>query len=290
MTIYLCDRCGYNTKKLCNYQNHINKQKVCHGNKNHIDIKYMHEKYNLTINHDKISPVWIDYLITNDIESVNKKNIIQCRYCCKVYTRKENLNKHLRLCINDANILIKELENKDLELRHQKLKMLEFNNNMKNILKNSISPPIQSITNINQNIVINNFGNEDFSFISNEQMKKYALNLPNGIQLFAERCHFSSKHPENKNVRIQDKNDGMIQVWDNSKWLYRNRYNILQIMVFNKYDILNKLLNHMENNQELSDIKLHLLECFRDKYIEDDEYFLNIIKNMEIIVINNSNI
>lgn len=46
----------------------------------------------------------------------------------------------------------------------------------------------------------------------------------------------------------------------------------------------------MENNQELSDSKLHLLECFRDKYIEDDEYFLNIIKNMEIIVINNSNI
>ena len=54
MTIYLCDRCGYNTKKLCNYHNHINKQKVCNGN-NDIDIKHLHDKYNLTINTDKIS-------------------------------------------------------------------------------------------------------------------------------------------------------------------------------------------------------------------------------------------
>ena len=283
MTIYLCDRCGYHTKKLCNYQNHINRQKVCNGSNNQFDITHLHDKYNLIINTDKISTLWKDYLITNDINKVNRKNTIQCRFCSKVYTRKENLNKHIKVCIKNTNILIKELENKELELQNQNLKMIELNTNMKNILKQSISTPIQNITTINQTVVINNFGNEDFSFISNEQMKKYALNLPNGIQMLAERCHFSPKHPENKNVRIRDKNDGMIQIWNNSKWLYRNRYNILQSMVFDKYDILNKWFTHIENNKELSETKIHLNECFRDKYIEDDEYFLNIIFGVLII-------
>jgi len=44
----------------------------------------------------------------------------------------------------------------------------------------------------------------------------------------------------------------------------------------------------MESNNEISEFKLQLLENIKNKYVDDDLFFEQIQKEMEIIILNNS--
>ena len=149
---------------------------------------------------------------------------------------------------------------------------------------------INNMNNMNQSIVINSFGNEDISYISNDKLKKLALNIPNGIHQLAAYSHFCPDHPENKNIKIEDKNDEMIKIWKDNKWVYRKRNKVLEDLILNKYEILNDKLDEMKSNNELTETKIGLLDIIKDRYAEDDDYFHNIMKNMEIVILNNSDI
>jgi len=46
----------------------------------------------------------------------------------------------------------------------------------------------------------------------------------------------------------------------------------------------------MESNNEISEFKLELLENMKDKYVDDDLFFEQIQKNIEIVILNNSDL
>ena len=291
MTNYICDRCGYSTIKISNYKNHINRIRVCNSNSNNppIDIIELYGKYNIPLDKNLISPLWKEYINTNEINIVNRKKSFQCKYCNKFYTRNDNLKRHLDEC-KKSNILLEELE-------IQRKKMDEFSSNIDILVDTKIKEKLHDIDlkqitiNTNNNsILVNNFGSEDISYISNEQLKKYALNIPDGIHQFAQRSHFNSHHPENRNIRIQDKNDKLVQIWNNEKWVYQKRQKVLEYLIYHKFDILNEKIVEMGLNKELSEFKKQLLDNIRDKYADDDLYFQEIVKNMEIVLLNNSNL
>ena len=50
------------------------------------------------------------------------------------------------------------------------------------------------------------------------------------------------------------------------------------------------ILAEMETNNEIGQLKLELLENIKDKYMDDDIFFERIQKNIEIIILNNSNL
>lgn len=293
MSNYICDRCGYNTSKLSNYKQHINKIKVCNSNNNdsNIDIIQLYNKYNIPFDVTLISPLWKEYLHTNEISIVNRKKPFQCKYCNKYYTRNDNLKRHVDEC--KKYNLLKEFES-------QKKKIEDFSFNIDNLVDSKVREQLQDINlkqitinannNNNNSILVNNFGNEDISYITNEQLKKYALNIPDGIHQFAQRSHFNPHHPENMNIRIQDKDDKLVQIWNNEKWVYKKRQKVLEYLIYHKFDILNEKIVEMNMNKELSEFKKDLLDNIRDKYAEDDIYFQEIVKNMEIVLLNNSNL
>ena len=82
----------------------------------------------------------------------------------------------------------------------------------------------------------------------------------------------------------------MIKIWKDNKWVYRKRNKVLEDLILNKYEILNDKLDEMKSNNELTETKIGLLDIIKDRYAEDDEYFHNIMKNMEIVILNNSDI
>lgn len=289
MTNYSCDRCGYTTSKLSNYKQHINRNKVCNSN-NNVDILQLYNKYNIPFDAKLISPLWKEYLTTNEISIVNRKQPFQCKYCNKYYTRNDNLKRHVEEC-KKKYLLLEELES-------QKKKIEYFSSNIDSLVNSKVKEQLKDIcvkqitinANNNNSILVNNFGNEDISYITNDQLKKYALNIPNGIHQLAQRSHFNPQHPENMNIRIQDKDDELVQIWNNEKWIYKKRQKVLEYLIYHKLDILNEKIVEMNTNKELSEFKKQLLDNIREKYAEDDLYFQEIVKNMEIVLLNNSNL
>ena len=290
MKHFQCDRCLYTTTKKINYITHINRKKVCksaEGN-NNIDIYQLYHKYNIPFNNDNISPLWKEYTKTKDIQIVNGSENIICDLCSAIFTRHTSLKRHQRDCINQSKLLNELEENKKelIEIK-EKLNKLDLVNNTIINNTNNIS---NTNTNNNNNIVVNNYGEEDISYITNDQLKQYALNIPDGINQLAETSHFSPQHPENKNIRIDNKNDKQIQIWKDNKWIYKNRNKLIDNIIFAKYAILGGILAEMEINNEISQFKLELLEKIKDKYVDDDLFFEQIQKNIDLMILNNSNL
>lgn len=295
---YHCDRCLYTTSIKYNYLLHLRKKNICFSvnGDNTIDIFYLYNKYNLPIDENNIQPIWKEYRETKNINLITKKGF-QCQYCNSTFTRHCSLLRHQNKCL-DQNKLLNELE------KHKKI-VKELTENIDTIVTNKVQEKLvnintnninsidinnNTINNMNQSIVINGFGNEDISYISNDKLKKLALNIPNGIHQLAAYSHFCPEHPENKNIKIEDKNDEMIKIWKDNKWVYRKRNKVLEDLILNKYEILNDKLDEMKFNNELTETKIGLLDIIKDRYVDDDDYFHNIMKNMEIVILNNSDI
>ena len=297
MNNYTCDRCNYNTTNKTNYITHINRKNICKSidDNSNVDIYQLYKKYNIQFDENKISPLWKEYIKTTDIETINMKKYVTCQYCAKKFSRNTSLVRHKQKCINHKKLLI-ELEKNNKELEDSKKELIQIKDklntiepvNNTTITNNNTSNNTTINANNNNIIMINNYGTEDTSYISKDQLKQYALNIPDGINQLAEQSHFSPQHLENKNIRIEDKNDKLIQIWKDNKWIYKNRNKLIDHIIFAKYAILGDILAEMETNNEISEFKLELLTNIKDKYVDDDLFFEQIQKEIEMIILNNS--
>ena len=50
MVHYVCERCGYETKRKSNFKNHLNRKKICPPLIDDIDIEIIRYKYNFCEN------------------------------------------------------------------------------------------------------------------------------------------------------------------------------------------------------------------------------------------------
>lgn len=115
---YRCDRCGYGTQRKSHYMAHINKINICKSttDNSNVNIYQLYKKYNIPFDENKISPLWKEYIKTKDIETINIKKYITCQYCDKIFSRKDNLKRHLIKCLNKTKIIDKLLEKTDTQL------------------------------------------------------------------------------------------------------------------------------------------------------------------------------
>jgi hypothetical protein len=109
------------------------------------------------------------------------------------------------------------------------------NNNMNNM--NNV--------NINGNIIINNYGNDNLEYISEEfkdmlfkkLLKDYKFPLPKLI----ENIKFNPNHKENNNVKIKSDRSKVGLYYDNDKWISINKDDLLNDLckysmeIFTKY-------------------------------------------------------
>ena len=108
---------------------------------------------------------------------------------------------------------------------------------------------INNNTNTN-NIQLNNYGSEDLSHIS-DSLKTYLIKHPFGaIQQLIEKIHFNHDKPENTNIMITNKRDNKISVFENGKWVYRNKKKTILKLIDNKYYLLDDhyAMKHLMNN------------------------------------------
>ena len=82
--------------------------------------------------------------------------------------------------------------------------------------------------------------------------------------------HFNKMNPENSNIRITNKKLPYTEVRKNGKWEIQNKEEFIELLVDDKYYILEDHYNEMDKTK-LSDYQIDLIEKFKNKYNNSDE-------------------
>jgi len=197
---------------------------------------------------------------TNDYRNFkrhkNKKNpCTKCKFICEncqkrfMYTK--SLKLHHKKCTAKKEILSETTENKAL-------------------VKGS---------------KIYNFGEEDISYLKNENFVKFILEDPIFcVENMIYNIHFHSKHPENHNITIPDEHPNSIIILRNGVLAFENRRKIIWSEIINKCNLqlqhlLTKYMDKIQDINKLTNIQ----NILADNSIKRNT---NLYKNVETFIIN----
>ena len=322
MPMYNCDNCNYKTKLKTDFnkhlktKKHINKLKEIDGKfiklleKTAKDCEMSTNEHKMNTNEHKMSTN--EHKMSTNEHKMNT-NEFSCRYCNKFFNTSPSRRRHeLHYCKKNSdreeieienNKVIKEIENKYKEELENKEKELELELKYKEEIELKYKEEIEklhqkieililqkntpTIINIDKQINLNNYGSEDLSHIT-ENFKNQMLKIPFvAIPKMIEEVHFSEKKPENNNIKLTNKKENYVKVYQGDKWIFKDRKSTIKQLMDDKYTIID---NHYEEYKEEPKPK-HVdsqYKKFKDMYNDGDRDLHNEIRvDCELLLLNN---
>ena len=319
MTSYICNFCKYTTKYKSDYNKHLKTLKhkrntaIEHHNSVENDKNSQISSQNLTKSSQNLTkssqnltkssqnltkPHKISQNITNDI--------FKCKYCSKKFNRKDNLDRHLKHYCKEIQIgdrtysdLQKIIKIQEIEIENHKKNMetqkeyMETKSTFYKAQIDDLRKQIEellhknrtTIINIDKQINLNNYGNEDLSHIS-DSFKDQMLKIPFvAIPKMIEEVHFSDKKPENKNIKMTNKKENYLKVYKDNKWVYKDKKSTITQLMGDKYSIID---DHYKESQNLPQHIDKQYSEFKDLYTYGNKELHNDIKvDCELVLLNN---
>jgi len=289
MVIYKCIRCGYTSNYKNNMKTHINRKKLCESIIENIPRQQLKLIFSKNI----------EKFIYEGFLEKKKEKEYKCQYCSNIFTTSSNLNKHNRICKfredkedkiidfiknqtkkYEKHIKMLEIREKEREEKWEKRELL-LKNEISKLLEKVEKPNITNIQNQN-NIFINNHGNENLDYI-NSTVINNLINIPYGaLPKLVKYIHFNPEHPENQNIKITNKKLPYASVYKDSKWILTDKKEVIDNM-------LNKGFNMLEYHYVNKEEKDNKYENFKTQY-EDGDIKLKkqLNKDVELTIINES--
>ena len=271
MVDYECNTCGFSSKLKGDYKRHLK------------TIKHFKNVSQLNHNDEKTQKkTQKDPKIKKKDPKIKKKTQkdpvdLICIFCKKIYSSYAHKRRHeIHRCkLNTKNNIITELQREKEELKNQvELLLTKVGNTTNNTINNTI--------------ILNNYGKEDMSHIT-DIIKTQLLKIPYGmIPKMIEAVHFNDNKPENKNIIMTNVRDNKLKVFKNNKWIYKDKSETLNDLVDSKYFILDTHYDKTENNNKLNDYQTENYKKFRELIDTGDKNLIENIKNdFKIILLNN---
>ena len=320
---YCCKTCGYKTMLKQNYYRHLKRKIKCQPvADNSVNVISNNSNDNNPQNF-KNTPHFDQILGNtqnlNDLEEYFKslkENRYRCKNCGKDCKQKYNLDRHVKSCNkkfgkeptdeSKINDLVKENQKIRLELEREKEKMNkereamkkeqhEMRNDIKKLMSlvNKQNNTTNNTTNNNThtqnvNIVINNFGNENLDYITEDYLTKIIKHGPRGsIQKLLRQIYFNPNHPENQCVKIPNKKQPYAKVKSNDKWEFKDKGDVVDTMVNKGYGLIDDHYEGIENELE-GRYKGKYREFKVDYDNNNTDLIKKIKKETELIIINGS--
>ena len=287
MVLYNCECCLFCSKIKTHYNRHLKTKK--HMIKSDTSIIFMVETQKDPEKTQK-DPIKTQKDPLKTQPTLNIVDKYYCEFCFALFTTNAHKRRHeLHRCKENKNI------NKLLNEKNKQIKKLEKTvNKLIDKAGNTTINHIQS-TQLNQlnqqnNIKINNYGDEDLSHIT-DFFKTQLIKGPYGaIPKMIKAIHFNNDKPENKNIKYPNVNKNYVKIMQNNKWVVKNKQEILKDMIDSKYLILDDHYNLILNGENISNnVKKNYIN-FSEKYDEGNNNLLNeLIDDCELMILNNRN-
>lgn len=249
---FICDRCLHDAKTKGNLITHLKKRSPCETT------------------HSKITRE--DY-IRKLTEKPVTENTVVCPNCNKSI-HKAGLSRHNKTCRGSKTNNECTISNEIKELKKQMQAMQsEHKKEIENLKKQIGSAPQNVIlnttnntTNTNIMINVNNFGDENTSYLTDEFLSYCLLNPRKGLTSLIENIHYNQEYPENHNLRCKSFKQNIFEKSINSEWRECDASNTLDELIRKGYRILNThYTDNYMNDPDICDdeIKQRAYERFR---------------------------
>ena len=296
MLRYNCEYCEYHTDLKANFTRHLKSKKHLrlvntHNNEGGI-ITIKKESMKMNQNEPKMNQ---NEPKMNQNEPIMNQATIKkfiCPYCKESFKTKPSMRRHqLHRCKNNNEASINtnyQMQNKLLEKKHEKEKKQMYKHIEK--LLEKVGDTITNNTfNQTNNIVLNNYGNEDLSHITSTLLDKLIANPHEMINSLTKIIHFNDQKPENMNIYIPNKNQKYIKVYKNNKWLLEEKKDTIPDIVDKNYNILDSHYEDSKGNEKLNKVENKNYKIFQAKLDNRDEDILELEnKKCELEILNNT--
>ena len=202
---YECPRCHYKSSKKSNYKNHLQRKITCPN-------------------------TFSDEPQSNLLETINlRAGPCSCFCCRREFKNDQYFDLHKKSCsaITSKPAAARkgggaqELEFEEMKRimteqgrRIRDMELIQTNIVNNNIVNNNI---VNNNNNININIVVNNFGSEDRSYITKEIMQQCLDKMK--ISLLVESIYFHPDHPENHTIKLKSEKKKRVSLVRDGKWV-----------------------------------------------------------------------
>jgi hypothetical protein len=125
---------------------------------------------------------------------------------------------------------------------------------------------ITNANNINNTINVNNFGQEDTSYLTSEFLSYCLFNPKKGMSSLIENIHYNKDYPENHNIRCKSLKQNIFEKYVDAEWRACDASNTLDELIKKGYRILNShYMEHYMNAPDIADdeYRQRALEKFR---------------------------
>ena len=320
--MFSCERCGYSTVYKSNLRNHYNRKNVCKPKLKNISIKELklkiNQKINLIKNDSKLTPIDskltpidskltpIDSKLTpidskmtpidSKMTPIDSELTYLCQFCKKSYSKNSNLHRHMKNCKKD--ILVNDTKNEENLLKYitvieKEKSVIEKENQLikkeKEVLKKEIEKLLDkvgntTINNQQNNIYINNYGNENLDYLTKGYLDNL-LKIPySSVLNLIKDTHFNPDHPENHNVKIPNRKEKYAIVYIDGEWLFKRKRDFISNMVDKSYNMIDC---HFEDNKMiLTDTKRNNFIEFMTDYEVNEKVKKGIEEEVEVQILN----
>ena len=255
MVLYLCECCNFSSNFKGDYNRHLKTKKHLDNIENSLIPMVM------TTNDHKMT--------TNDHKMTTKNLKYSCDFCDSSFSTKPHKRRHEIHFCKENNSIIKSKIN---TLEKEKKKLEKEIGKLIDKVGNTTINHIQSNQNNQQNIKLNNYGDEDLSHIT-DFFKTNLLGLPHGmIPKMIEAVHFNEDKPENKNILLPNKKDNKVKIFSDDKWVYKDKNETLNDLIDGKYFIMD---THYESVCDTTNKNMNLYKRFQELFDERNKILLD---------------
>ncbi len=220
---YTCEICNTQYSSASSIWNHRTKK---HANTN-IDPGKHKVNIGKHLGKHKVNKSELSIIIDNPSPSPTASDTIKeynCRKCNKIYKYKQSRWFHEKSCTDVTNITE---NNNSLNIQAQ-------NNNNNIQTQNNTTNNTTNNGTINNNITINNYGDEDKSYISEGFMLSVLSHIiknddkaTEAIPNLLRNIYFNPNHKNNNNIKINNMRSHVAKVYKNKKWMVEDKKKLL---------------------------------------------------------------